>query len=116
MLRCTDTLTPDERHEIHNARVVEVQKGEITAGDFIKSLVDQVGFTFMEAESQLVEVERAGMIPVAEIGSRVLVKFHGEWEEGRVIKTTSQGQMLIVQFPHGVQLPYYYRQVRVQTS
>jgi len=86
-------LTRDERHEVHNERIRELIAGEISGKEFVASLMEQVGFTQVEASEQYHAVKQE--FPVAifqlKIGGRIeaLTNASGihisTWHRGKIV-------------------------------
>lgn len=76
-------LDPDERHQVHNARILELQSGEISGKEFVSSLVSQVGFSTLEARGQWQELKDQGSIAIYDLAkSRCMVQYPFIMQEG----------------------------------
>jgi hypothetical protein len=76
-------LDPDERHEVHAARVNELCAGDISGKEFVHSLVHQVGFTTQEAREQWQALKDQGQIAIySKAACRLMVEYPVEIKAG----------------------------------
>lgn len=57
-------LDPDERADVLNARIAELESGEISGDEFVRSLVNQVGFSTLEAKARWQVLKDDGAISI----------------------------------------------------
>lgn len=103
-------LDPDERHEVHNARVLELCSGEISGKEFVHSLIHQVGLSAIEAKEQWQALHDQGQIKIYDVaGPRCMILYPREdaassgnikvthWQRGMITSMYANMQGAIVQ-------------------
>lgn len=60
-------LDPDESNAVHAERIRELTSGEISGKEFVQSLIDQVGFSQVEAREQWQALKDQGVIAIYNI-------------------------------------------------
>lgn len=117
-----DRLTADEKHEIHNARVVEFQNGEISGKEFVQSLMQQCGFHELDAKEQWQSVRDncEPRIYSVQAGDDILYPVRmsdltgeTEWRKGRVSSFYAMRVGAIVDIGNGLKLPFSLFELRV---
>jgi len=69
-------LDPDERHAVHAERIRELTCGEISGKEFVQSLIDQVGFSKIEAREQWQALKDQHVIMIYELAkSGIMVEY-----------------------------------------
>lgn len=69
-------LDPDERRDVHTARVDEICSGEISGDEFVCSLVNQVGLSTLEAKACWQALKDDGKIAIYDRAqSRCMVEY-----------------------------------------
>lgn len=81
-----NNLDPEERHEVHNARVIEVTAGDISGKEFVASLVQQVGLTFNEAMHEWENIKSHSAIAGKTVGERVMYPYEDGFRVGVICR------------------------------
>ena len=105
-----DRLTADEKHEVHNARVIEFESGAISGKEFVFSLVNQCGFSEMEAKREWQQIRDLGNVEIYKKNCGDVVYYQRphvpEWEAARVLNFYAQSVGVVVDIGNGLQVPF----------
>ena len=109
-------LTRDERHEIHEARINELIDGSISGKEFVKSLIEQVGFSTDEARSQWHELftAKTPLIYQVRSGAPVSVETKVGWQQGRITSFYGSDLGAVVELESGYRVPFSLFELRVR--
>lgn len=111
-------LDPDERQQVHNVRILELQSGEISGKEFVESLIIQVGFSRFEAYEQWQAIRDNGMMGIynaAKSGCKVQFKsmLHG-WQVGVIREFYGADRAgVIVELHDGFRAPFALYELRM---
>jgi len=111
-------LDPDERHTVHNERVRELIAGEISGKEFVKSLIEQVGFSEIESRRQYQDVKTHSYLAIDDIksGSRVSCPHGDIFLPGKVTSLYGSGAGAICELDNMVsRFPFSLFELRVGT-
>lgn len=115
-----ERLSRDEQHEIHDARVIELQGGEISGKEFVASLKMQCGFSDIDAKRQWQDIKNLDAIPIYRLkeGDKIEAPAFGKFFSATIKSFYGAGAGAVVVFDNvpavaGATLPYAMFELRV---